>query len=150
MKKLFLSMAVGLVFILSSCDKANDETLVNEPVNETETLPDGYLEDEEFPLEIEITEDDIIDMDADAELPRKYCVWEVSETKCPDGKEPKFKKGDKICYRCDDRGCSADRVRIIIISDGGRNFGDGCRTYGKTVDTSCKVREDCAGKYYRR
>jgi hypothetical protein len=147
MKKVFLSMVVCLLVITFSCDKANEELPVNDVNNEAVSLPDVYLEDDKIPEEIELTDEYLSDEDADAV--RKYCVWEVTDVKCPEGKEPKFKVGDKICYRCDDNGCTADRG-IIIISDGGRNFGDGCRTYGKTVDTECKERDDCAGKYIRR
>lgn len=146
MKKIFLTLAIGFMLIFTACDKTAEDNLMNDGVKQSEAAPEASMPDEEFSEEVEDIDEDLANPE-EAEV-RKYCVWEVSSVNCPVGKVPKFKKGDKICYRCDEYGCTADRG-IIIISDGGRNFGDGCRTYGKTTDTNCLVRNDCAGKYVR-
>ena len=72
--------------------------------------------------------------------PRKYCEWTVTSTV---GDSCKYSKGDVICYRCNDDGCPPGIISV------GRNFGDGCRTFGEFTDTDCEEKEegDCAGKY---
>ena len=153
MKRLFLIMAFGFMFVYSSCDQANDETIVNDPVNDTESIPDGFLEYEEIPAEIEFNEADLIDIDADTNDPRKWCLWKVDTIVCPPGKQSKYKKGDLICYYCDNKGCSSDGPPPpggVIAIGAGRNFSDGCLTYGKTFDTICKKRDNCKGTYWRK
>lgn len=143
MKKVIWIFVFAVLGMTAACDKAEDGTSqrpddITAVSSENSEVPPDSDEEEEPPLEEEVDDETM------ANANNKYCIWTVSRV---DGNNCKFKVGDEICYLCDDNGCSSDRGPIVL---GGRNFGDGCRTYGTTTDYDCKKRNNCAGKYYRR
>ncbi|GEM_PF-6237520 len=144
-KYLFLSL-LGLMILVFACSKMDDPQLETTS-EEIELYEDDFPHDwdGEVPEEEEIIDDPYTNPGK-----KKYCVWTVTSVEDPtpnDNNHPKFKAGDKICYVCDDNGCTADRGIITLVQ--WRNFGDGCKTFGHTTDDTCQERDDCAGKYRR-
>ena len=150
MRKINYFLAICLLVLVCSCNDSN-EMIENDSSSDDISLRDYENEnddDYEVPLEIEITDDEY-------EAGNKnYCYWKVTSTTCPAGVVPKYKAGDLICYPCKevddgDGGkvevCTSDWGRIIRLNPS-RNFGDGCATYGTTVNT-CANNHNCAAKY---
>lgn len=138
MKKLcFIALASALMIVFG-CSK--QDSLPTEAETVDVQYNDGDISEE--PVEgdeiyFEIEEDD------DMYGPNnKYCVWEVDSVS---GAHCKFKKGDLICYRCDQYGCTADRHPIFVPRH--KKFGDGCMTFGHVADAACLKRNNCTARY---
>ena len=72
---------------------------------------------------------------------RKYCVWTVTSV---EGDSCKWWVGANLCFRCE-----GDTICPPVDLTLGKNFGDGCVTYGEYTDSDCKIRaaNECDGKY---
>lgn len=127
MKLQFVSFLALSLCLIISCAKTGEENPVS---NESSLLEFEKRDLTQYEGEILIKEVE----------PRKYCVWTVTSTV---GDSCKYSTGDNICFRCDEDGCPPGIISV------GRNFGDGCRTFGEFTDTDCEEKEDgdCAGKY---
>ena len=130
MKTSILSLLVLAALLVLSC------TALFEDEPEVPTFQEKALTLLE-PIDIPLEEVEVIGVASR----RKYCVWTVTSV---EGDSCKWWPGANLCFRCEgDSICPPGTITV------GKNFGDGCRTFGNYADSDCKIRaaNECDGKY---
>ena len=130
MKTSILSLLVLIALAILSCTAFFEDEAEIPAFQEKDLI---LLE----PIDIPLEEVEVIGVASR----RKYCVWTVTSV---EGDSCKWWVGANLCFRCE-----GDTICPPVDLTLGKNFGDGCVTYGEYTDSDCKIRaaNECDGKY---